>query len=121
TFFGINELAQNQPFSISRAGHPKLDYANENFSFFVHDDWKAHPRLSLNLGLRYEISTVSREKNGLLQNLDLDTLSYTAPGEKIHNVDKNNWGPRLGFAFDVFGTQKTVLRGGYGIFYNREL
>jgi len=121
TFFGINELRDNQPFIMSRAGNPKLDYANENFSLFVNDDWKANPRLSLNLGLRYEVSTVSREKNGLLQNFDIDTLSYTAPGEKIHNVDKNNFGPRVGFAFDVFGTQKTVLRGGYGIFYNREL
>ena len=95
--------------------------ANENFSFFAQDDWKAHPRLTLNLGLRYEVSTVSREKDGRLQNFDLDTLTYTAPGEKIHNVDKNNFGPRVGFAFDVFGNQKTVLRGGYGIFYNREL
>lgn len=121
TFFGENELALNQPFVMDRTGHPKLDYANENFSFFIQDDWKAHPRLSLNLGLRYEVSTVSREKEGRLQNFDLATMSYTAPGEKIHNVDKNNFGPRFGFAFDVFGTQKTVVRGGYGIFYNREL
>lgn len=121
TFFSMGDFANNAPFIISRGGNPELNYANENFSFFVNDDWKAHPRLSLNLGLRYEVSTVSREKNGLLQNFDLATLSYTAPGEKIHNVDKNNFGPRVGFAFDVFGTQKTVLRGGYGIFYNREL
>lgn len=121
TFFSANDLRTNAPFVISRSGNPELNYANENFSFFANDDWKAHPRLSLNLGLRYEVSTVSREKDGLLQNFDLATLSYTAPGEKIHNVDKNNFGPRVGFSFDVFGTQKTVLRGGYGIFYNREL
>lgn len=121
TFFGENELAQNQPFIMDRTGHPELNYANENFSFFFNDDWKAHPRLSLNLGLRYEVSTVSREKDGLLQNFDLNTFSFTAPGGKIHDVDTNNFGPRVGFAFDVFGTQKTVLRGGYGIFYNREL
>lgn len=121
TFFSMSDLASNAPFVIARGGHPKLNFANENFSFFVNDDWKAHPRLTLNLGLRYEISTVSREKNGRLQNFDLATLSYTAPGEKIHNVDKNNFGPRVGFAYDLFGNQKTVLRGGYGIFYNREL
>jgi hypothetical protein len=121
TFFSVNDFRTNAPFVIARGGHPELNFANENFSFFVNDDWKAHPRLSLNLGLRYEVSTVSREKDGRLQNFDLATLSYTAPGEKIHNVDKNNFGPRVGFSFDVFGTQKTVLRGGYGIFYNREL
>ena len=121
TFFGLNDFANNAPFVISRQGHPELEYANENFSFFFQDDWKAHPRLTLNLGLRYDVSTVSREKEGRLQNFDLDTLTFTPQGEKIHNADTNNWGPRVGFAFDVFGTQKTVLRGGYGIFYNREL
>ena len=115
------DVLNNIPFIVSRGGHPELEYANENFSFFFQDDWKAHPRLSLNLGLRYDVSTVSREKEGRLQNFDPETLTYSPLGEKIHNVDKNNFGPRVGFAFDVFGNQKTVLRGGYGIFYNREL
>lgn len=121
TFFGLNDFRTNVPFIVSRGGHPELEFANENFSFFFQDDWKAHPRLSLNLGLRYDVSTVSREKNGLLQNFDLNTLTFTPPGEQLHDMDTNNFGPRVGFAFDVFGTQKTVLRGGYGIFYNREL
>jgi len=121
TFFSLSDFRTNAPFVISRQGNPELNYANENFSFFANDDWKAHPRLSLNLGLRYEVSTVSREKDGYLQNFDLATLTYTPRGEKVHNVDKNNFGPRVGFAWDIFGDQKTVLRGGYGIFYNREL
>ena len=121
TFFSTNDLRTNAPFVIARGGNPELNYANENYSLFANDDWKIHPRLSLNLGLRYEVSSISREKNGLLQNFDLATLSYTAPGQKLYNVDKNNFGPRVGFSFDVFGNQKTVLRGGYGIFYNREL
>lgn len=121
TFFSLSDFQTNAPFVIARNGHPLLEYANENFSFFVQDDWKAHPRLSLNLGLRYEVSSVSREKNGNLQNFDLATLTFTPKGQKIHDADTNNWGPRVGFAFDVFGNQKTVVRGGYGIFYNREL
>ncbi|MCC6328098.1 MAG: TonB-dependent receptor [Acidobacteria bacterium] len=120
-FFGLQDFANNAPFVLSRQGHPKLDYANENFGLFVQDDWKAHPRLTLNLGLRYDVSTVSREEEGRLQNFDLVTKTFSPLGEKVYNIDKNNFGPRLGFAFDVFGTQKTVLRGGYGIFYNREL
>ena len=115
------DLQNNLPFTVSKSGSPLLSYANENFSFFFQDDWKAHPRLSLNLGLRYDVSTVSREKEGRLQNFDLRTLTFTPLGEKVHDMDTNNFGPRVGFAFDVFGNQKTVLRGGYGIFYNREL
>lgn len=115
------DLFNNLAFIIAKNGHPLLSYANENFSFFIQDDWKAHPRLSLNLGLRYDVSTVSREKEGRLQNFDLNTLTFTPLGQKIHDADTNNFGPRVGFAFDVFGNQKTVLRGGYGIFYNREL
>ena len=120
-FASISDFRTNAPFSVQTGGNPTLHYANENYSFFFQDDWKVHRRLSLNLGLRYQVSTVSRERDGYLQNFDLTTLTVTPRGEKIHNMDTNNWGPRLGFAFDVFGDQKTVVRGGYGIFYNREL
>lgn len=121
TFFSLGDLATNVPFVMARQGHPELNYANENVSFFFQDDWKAHPRLTLNLGLRYDVATVSREEEGRLQNFDLETLTFTPQGEKLHDPDTNNWGPRVGFAFDVFGNSKTVLRGGYGVFYNREL
>ena len=120
-FFGLEDFRKNEPFVVSRQGHPELAYANENYSLFVQDDWKAHPRLSLNLGLRYDVSSVSREEEGRIQNFDLRTLTFTPQGQKLHNADRNNFGPRVGFAFDVFGNTNTVLRGGYGIFYNREL
>ncbi len=115
------DLQSNVPFIASIGGNPLLSYANENFAFFFQDDWKVNPRLTLNLGLRYDVSTVSREKEGRLQNFDPETFTFSPLGEKIYNADTNNWGPRFGFAYDLFGNQKTVVRGGYGIFYNREL
>lgn len=120
-FASLSDFRGNGPFIISTGGNPLLHYANENFGFFVQDDWKLHPRISLNLGLRYDVSTVSRERDGYLQNFDLRTLTVTPRGEKVHDMDTNNFGPRFGFAVDVFGDRKTVVRGGYGIFYNREL
>lgn len=120
-FFGANDFASGGALIGQSSGNPKLSYANENYSFFVQDDWKAHPRLTLNLGLRYDVSSVSREKEGRLQNFILATRTFTPLGQKIYNADTNNFGPRFGFAFDIFGNQKTVLRGGYGIFYDRDL
>jgi outer membrane receptor protein involved in Fe transport len=120
-FASLSDFHTNSPFIISTGGNPLLHYENENFGFFGQDDWKIHPRLTLNLGLRYDVSTVSRERDGNLQNFDPVTLTLSPRGQKVYNMDTNNFGPRIGFAFDVFGTQKTVLRGGYGIYYNREL
>ena len=120
-FASLADFRTNSPFIISTGGNPLLHYANENFGFFVQDDWKLHPRISVNLGLRYDVSTVSRERDGFLQNFDLNTLTVTPRGQKVHDMDTNNFGPRFGFAVDVFGNQQTVLRGGYGVFYNREL
>ena len=106
---------------MSRSGHPELHYANENFGFFVQDDWRTHSRLTINLGLRYDVSTVSRERDGLLQNFDPNTLTYSPVGAKVHDIDWDNFGPRFGFAWDIFGTAKTVIRGGIGYYYDRSL
>lgn len=89
-------------------------------SFFVQDDWKVTSRLTLNLGLRYDYFFRPFEKTGRAYNIisgipPFDNVVVNQTGQPIVARDLNNWSPRFGFAWTV--AQKTVVRGGYGIFF----
>ncbi len=119
-----------------------------DYSFFVQDDWRVHPRLTLNLGLRYELNTLPSEESNLWGGFDYPTekialagdhiVTSAVPDPSILNAyqdflitadktqlpirtlvhgDHNNFSPRIGFAWRPFANNKTVVRGGYGIFY----
>ena len=89
---------------------------------FVQDDWRATQRLTLNMGFRYDLITFPTEEhnrqaalnptNGTIELAGVNGVSRT-----IINNNYTNFAPRFGFAYDAYGTGKTVLRGGYGIFY----
>jgi hypothetical protein len=88
--------------------------------FFVQDDWRAASNLTLNLGLRYEYFTNPTEMYGRQANFDLQTgrlILASGPDDSLTETDKNNFGPRLGFAYDIGGKGRSVIRGGYGLFY----
>ena len=87
---------------------------------FVQDDWKVLPRLTLNAGLRYELSTAPYEVNGKAASLISPfTDSQVSVVKTLYkSPTPTNFAPRLGFGWDIFGDGKTALRGGAGIFYN---
>src|SRR6185295_16553328 len=97
---------------------------NKEMAFFVQDDWKPNPELTLNLGLRYDIFTAPTERFDLQSNFvpatkTIQVAGDNAPGGRDQaNTDKNNFGPRIGFAYSGIKDEKTlVLRGGYGLLY----
>jgi hypothetical protein len=94
------------------------------FSAYAMDDFRVTPRLTLNLGLRYDIYTPMVEQHNRLANFDFSTGLFVAPGmrgvSRSGNVvtDFNNFAPRIGFAYTPWSDNKTVFRGAYGIFYD---
>jgi hypothetical protein len=99
---------------------PRETLSWEN-SLFVQDDWRVGRRLTLNLGLRYDVFTPYYERDDKLANYDPERRALVLPGQdgvprSTVDTDRNNVGPRAGFAY-LLG-DRTVLRGSYGVFYS---
>ncbi|HMI50984.1 MAG TPA: TonB-dependent receptor [Candidatus Saccharimonadales bacterium] len=90
-------------------GPTKFELSTLDFGFFIQDDWRISPRLTLNLGLRWDYEKLP----------DPQIPNPSLPLTSQFPDDKNNFGPRIGFAWDIDGRGKTVLRGGYGTYYGR--
>lgn len=96
---------------------------DKQYGFYVQDDWKIFPRLTLNLGIRYDIFTVPQEYNGRIYNRGIDASNPSlGPGygdyrasNSMYNSDHNNVQPRFGFAWDPLGKGQTIVRGGFGV------
>jgi hypothetical protein len=92
----------------------------KHIGLFVHDDYQVSHRLVLNLGLRYELNTQLDIPTEQLRLFSLNRGFYTpgADGTPLYKGDHNNFAPRLGFAYTLTGDGRTVVRGGYGFFYD---
>lgn len=132
SFVGLWNLANDAPIfeainadpSNGGAATGERDFKGSNYAFFVQNDWKVRPNLTLNLGLRWEYFSPLTDKSGLQSNLFLGPRgvvdSQVRPVEQLFESDWNNFGPQLGFAWSPERLKsKGVLRGGFGIGYNR--
>jgi Carboxypeptidase regulatory-like domain/TonB dependent receptor-like, beta-barrel len=148
---GLGGENQGNPFATMLVGFPYSGWLHvvpavsdksKETAFYAQDDWKVTPRLTLNVGLRYEWSTPYSERNNRLQFSDfsgstgisipvnrdgsglfnfgqignlMGTSVFPTSGYRNARVDRNNFAPRLGFAYQL--ASNTVLRGGAGVFY----
>ncbi len=105
-------------------------YTTHDYSVFAQDDWKITPRLTLNLGLRWERFGAPGEDHGIIAqftNINCNILTDRAcigaarvnPVSRMWKTNNKDFGPRIGFAWDPQGKGKMAVRGGYGIFYDR--
>lgn len=120
------------------AGFSDFFFRATDFSFFIQDDWKVTPRLTLNVGVRWEPFEIAHEQRNFITNLaginddraaafvfpeDLELRGLGTPGITRCTYadcrDWNNLAPRFGFAWDPTGNATWAVRGGYGIYYNR--
>jgi hypothetical protein len=100
-------------------GDPTRNIHNWGFALFAQDDYRVTSHLTLNYGLRYELSTVIKDANNGLANFD-PNVGLVQVGKGIsgpYNIDPYNFAPRVGFAWDINGNNRTVIRGGAGIIY----
>jgi hypothetical protein len=105
-------------------GNTVTAFRTYSLNYFAQDDWRVRPNLTLNLGLRWEYNSPVIDKYN-----HLGTFDPTVPGDirvstpqkpELYDVSKKQFAPRIGFAYTPFG-QKTVFRGGYGIFWDDKL
>jgi hypothetical protein len=101
---------------------PQTTLGFNRYAGFFQDDWRITTRLTLNLGLRYEYESPVRDNHNTLGNFDPNAPSgmvqQTAGGGALYNTDRRDFGPRVGFAWDVTGKGTTVIRAGTSIGYD---
>ena len=154
TFQSFNSFLLGQAnSSLNAEGINTRFVRTTDYSLFLQDDWKLSQKLTLNLGLRYELDLAPYETRGVIGTFDTalyqprmevdangnpvgppaagfvqagnvipqyDLNNVPNVGKRVFtNLDANNFGPRVGFAYELFDSGRLTLRGGYGVFYSR--
>ena len=109
--------------SVAHVDNPQ-QIRTESYNFFINDSYRIRPRLTLNAGLRYEYNSPPVDAQDRATVYDVVTRSLVPVGtngvpRSGFEPDKNNFAPRVGFAWSIGKEEKTVLRGGYGVYYDQ--
>ena len=101
-------------------GSTARDMSQQSIGLFINDEWKVSPRVTLSGGLRYDVNFPVKEVNDLASNfIPGQGLVRLGQGiDQLYPVDKNNFGPRAGLAWDIMGDGRTSLRTGYALTYD---
>ena len=117
-YASFSDLENNNPFVLAKIGFPGfLGIRNSDWDEYIQDNWRVNRKLVLNLGLRYDYNTVWREGQNRMTNFDVATQSFTSPKQPPYTAPKSDFAPRIGIAYDPFGTGKTVIHAYGGLFY----
>jgi hypothetical protein len=139
----VADLLLGVPHTADRnLGEPFHNMVTNTQGYFFQDDWKITPRLTLNLGLRYDLFLVPTERVNKIASFDPRTNTLRVAGDReafinsagvleirpkagvgrhLWKTDKNNLAPRVGLAWRPFGDARTVIRAGFGTFYNHQI
>ena len=107
---------------VLAGGDPSFNLRDgaKQFAWYVQDDWKITPRFTLNIGVRYDVDLGFVDHNHQKDNRAIRALQIIgSPYGRVVNDDKNNYSPRIGFAWDLRGNARSVVRGGYGIYFDQ--
>jgi hypothetical protein len=99
-------------------GNSKRHSFENNHGFYFQDSFRWTPRLTVNYGMRWDYFGVVGEKNHLFYQFDPSSATDLSPTNQLYNKDYNNFAPRIGLAYDVSGKGRTVVRAGWGLFYD---
>jgi len=122
TLTPLEQFLEGLPDGGAQISGNTLRHTSENsHAFYLQDSFRLTPRLTLNYGLRWDYFGVVGEKNNLLYRFDPSnggSLAQVSGSSGLYDPDRNNFAPRLAFAYDLTGHGKTVVRGGWGLFYD---
>jgi hypothetical protein len=132
-FFDVNQSLTAPAFARWGAGDPGMEESNVQFGAYIQDDWDVTPRLQLNLGVRWDAETNMFNNNWvtpdsvrlalgpILTQTGRNPEDYFTRGREDRPIFLGAFQPRVGFSYDLLGGGSTVLHGGFGVYYDREI